>query len=393
MSRLLLLLAYLGFVSLGLPDATLGLIWPSLRGTFALPQSAMGLVLVAGSSGYMLASLSAGTWIRRLGVGNLLALSTLAMTFALSGYSLTPVWPLFLVCAVLSGLGSGAIDTALNAYAAHHFSGKHMNWLHACYGVGTTLGPIVLTTIFGLGLSWRWGLGALALGLGGLTLAFGLTRQLWTDDNAPEARPAAPGDLRAALRQWPPWLQIAAFFVYAGVEVTAGQWSFSILTESRGVPVTTAGLWVGAYWGSLTVGRFLLGAIVDWVGMDRLLRLSMVGAAAGVALVAQPFSAPVAGVGLAVLGFSLAPIFPCLMSLTPRRFGAALSPHLVGLQTTGATLGVLTFPSLAGLLAERLSLEAIGGLLAVIIVALIALHEALVMMLRQPPAAARQAAD
>jgi fucose permease len=384
MPALVLLLAYLGFVSLGLPDATLGVVWPSLRSTFGLPQAALGLALVAVSAGYSLSSLNAGVIIRRLGVGSLLAASTLIMALAMAGYSLSVSWPMYLACAFCAGIGSGAIDTGLNTYAANHFSSKHMSWLHACYGVGATLGPVVMTAVLSAGLIWRWGFGLLALGMVALGTAFTFTRRLWDGSPALAAQPARRGDRRRLLSRFAPWLQILLFFVYTGLEVTAGEWSFTLLTESRGVGLTTAGLWVSAYWGSLTVGRFVLGNIVERVGLERLIGLSLAGAVAGAALIALPWWPALNGFGLALLGFALAPIFPCLMSLTPLRFGAANSVHLVGFQTTAAILGAFSLPSLAGLLAQSFNLEAVAAQLVIVALLLTALHITLRALLRRP---------
>lgn len=204
MPALILLLAYLGFISLGLPDATLGVVWPSLRTTFSLPQAALGTALIAGSAGYGLSSLNAGVIIRRLGVGSLLAVSTLLMALALTGYSLSISWPLYLACAFCAGIGSGAIDTSLNTYAANHFSGRHMNWLHACYGVGATLGPVVMTAVLSAGLIWRWGFGLLAVSMVALGTAFAFTRRLWDDSPALAAPPARRGDRRRLLSRLAP---------------------------------------------------------------------------------------------------------------------------------------------------------------------------------------------
>src|SRR3712207_1307685 len=93
---LLLGLAYLGFVSLGLPDAVLGVAWPSVREAFALPQSGLGVILIALAAGFFVSSTLAGRLVQRLGVGKLLAVSTGLVTLALLGYALAPTWPLFL---------------------------------------------------------------------------------------------------------------------------------------------------------------------------------------------------------------------------------------------------------------------------------------------------------
>lgn len=382
MPILLLLLAYLGFISLGLPDATLGIIWPSLRAEFTLPQSAMGWVFVFGAGGYISASLLAGTLIKRLGVGNLLAASTLVMVAALTGYGLANSWAMFLASSFISGLGSGAIDAGLNTYAASRFSEKHMNWLHGCYSTGATLGPVVLTAVLSAGLVWRLGYGTIATVMLLLGIAFVLTRQRW-NDSAPVMVTHAPRNLRQLLGQVPPWLQVGAFWVYTGCEVVAGQWSFTLLTESRGLNITTAGALVGAYWACHAAGRFAFGFIVERFGAERVLRWSMVLAVAGAGLILQTFSTPLTAVGLIGLGFALAPIFPCLMSLTPRRFGEANSQHLVGFQTSAAMLGILSLPTLTGLLAERFSLEMVGVVLVTLTLALIAVHETLLALLRR----------
>ena len=135
-SGLLLLIAYIGFISLGLPDTLIGVAWPSVRTTFALHQSSLGALFIGGGCGYFLASFFTGRLLTAMGVGWLLAASTALVTICAFGFARAPVWMLFVVCAFLQGLGSGAIDAGLNNYGAHHFSARQMNWLHACYSIG-----------------------------------------------------------------------------------------------------------------------------------------------------------------------------------------------------------------------------------------------------------------
>src|SRR5262245_53471782 len=144
---LLIVLAYVGFISLGLPDAVIGVAWPSVRHTFRLPQGAAGLVFVASGLGYFVSSFLSGWLTRMLGIGLLLATSTALVAAAMLGFAFSPVWPLFVACAVVHGLGSGAIDAGLNGYAAHFLSARHMNWLHACYCFGAMLGPLLMTAV------------------------------------------------------------------------------------------------------------------------------------------------------------------------------------------------------------------------------------------------------
>jgi len=364
----LLLLAYLAFISLGLPDATLGIAWPSLRRAFELSPSAIGMVLVMGVSGYFLSGLLTGGLMDKTGVGGLLAGSSALVALGLVGYALAPTWSLFFPVAFFVGLGSGAIDAGLNAYASRHFSVKHVNWLHACWGVGASTGPAIMTAAIARGPGYRAGYAVIAALLGAMTLAFVATRRAWDQQRAVDPRPAelsAPasarevrGSARAALGSGQVWLLIASFFCYTGLEASVGQWCFSWLTEGRGLGIEAAGSWTSGYWASLTLGRVALGWLAERVGTARLLRLAGLGAVGGVALLVLAAGWP-GRLGLLLLGMSLAPVYPTLMARTPAHVGPALTSHTVGFLVSSGTLGSSLVPGLVGVLVERVGLNAI----------------------------------
>lgn len=395
----LLLLAYLAFVSLGLPDTVLGVAWPSLRDGFGLSQAALGAVLAASMSGYFLSGLVAGRLVAWLGVGRLLAASSGLVALGLIGYAAAPRWSLFFPVGAVIGLGSGAIDAALNGYAAHHFPVRHLNWLHASWSVGATTGPIIMTAVLARGMGYRAGYAILSLALGAMALAFLATRRSWDERGpaapaavvaaaaavvavaVPAAEPVPYEGAWSALRRGRVWLQIAVFFLYTGLESSAGQWCFTLMREGRGLTVEAAGAWTAAYWGSLTAGRIALGFVIDRIGPDRLLRVAVVGAVIGAALFAA--GAGLAGrVGLLLLGASLAPVYPTLMARTPARLGGATTLHAVGFQVSSATLGAAVLPGAVGVLAARAGIGAIGSAVAAMAVLLWALHEALVRATR-----------
>jgi fucose permease len=171
---------------------------------------------------------------------------------------------------------------------------------------------------------------------------------------------------------------ILLFFLYTGLELSIGQWSFTVLTESRGVTPDRAGIWVGIYWGSILGGRILFGFVVDRLRIDTLIRLSLAVALAGTALFAwNPFprSAPVA---LALAGIGLAVVFPCLMTRTPQRLGKEIAAHAIGFQVGAAMLGAAALPSLAGFIAQFAGLRPVGGALLVVAATLFLLHEIVV---------------
>jgi fucose permease len=383
-SPALLVIAYLGFISLGLPDTLIGVAWPSVRDTFHLQQDSVGLLFFGTGCSYFLSSFFTGRLLGTLGIGILLATSSLLVAGSGFGYALAPAWVWFAACSVLHGLGSGAIDAGLNHYVAHHFAARHMTWLHACYGIGATLGPIIMTSVIAGRGSWRMGYLVVAGALFSLAILFALTRKKWDvpgDVDATDQRESA--SIGQTLRHPLVQLQIALFFVYTGLEVTVGQWSFTILTEARHVSLETAGNWVAVYWGSIVAGRVLSGLVVEKIGIDRLLRISILTAVAGTVLFAANVSAPLSAVALSLTGLGLASVFPCLMTRTPQRLGKALSAHAIGFQVGAAMIGAAVLPSLSGLLAQHAGLERVAVAAVFMALVICVLHE---WLLRRAPA-------
>lgn len=361
-STLILVLSYLAFISIGFPDAVLGVAWPSIRTTFELPATGLSFILFSSAAGYIFSGLIAGKILERLGVGRLLVASTGLVATGLVGYAIVPWFPVFLMLAVLIGLGSGAIDSALNFFAAERFSEAVMNRLHAFFGVGALVGPLLMGAVLELDASWRWGYVIVGAVLFLMMFAFVTTRGSWDAGSHPhpsgnESIRATP--IRDVLRNRLVWINIALFFLCTGVEFTAGQWAFTVLRERYGQSEGVSSLWAGLYWGALAVGRLTLGMISARIGTGRMVQLGMGCNVIGGILYATG-SFEIAVTGLMLMGFGMAPLFPLLMSLTPRRLGTATSVHTVGFQVSAAVLGGAMLPSLAGFLATRTDQSAIG---------------------------------
>ncbi|MEU4477367.1 MFS transporter [Micromonospora sp. NPDC023966] len=390
----LLLLAYLAFVSLGLPDGLIGVGWPSIRLDLDVPTEAVGVVLTAGTVAYLTSSVLAGFTLARLGVGWLLAGSTLLAGVALTGYASTPALAVMVGFALVLGLGSGAIDAGLNAYAAAAFGPRHMNWMHAFFGLGVAIGPLIMTGVLGAGLSWRWGYALVAVAQLALATAFALTVRLWRggppagatlppDPIAPQVVPGEPAgaaarraSIGATLRLPAVWLGGAAFAVYVAIEVSTGLWAFLLLTEGRGLSAALAGLCVSGYWGSLFVGRVVQGVVAERLGTARVLRGSLLGMAGGAVLIALPAPGWVTVAGLLVVGFAAAPVFPLLTLTTAERVGRDHADRTIGLQIGAAGLGAALVPAAVGVLLARVSVATLGPTLVALALALIALHAA-----------------
>lgn len=379
---LLIGLAYLSFISLGLPDGLLGVAWPSIRASFDLPLDALGALLVMFTIGYLISSFSSGRLLAAMSVGTLLALSCLATAASLIGYALTSAWEVMVALGVLAGLGAGAIDAGLNTFAATQFSARMVNWLHACYGIGAAAGPVIMTSVLAMRQPWQRGYAIVGGGQLLLAFCFALTRRRWSDGSAGRENPAtasAPSASAVATLRLPVvWLSVAVFFVYTGIEAAAGAWAYTLFTEARGVSMMTAGPWVSVYWGALTVGRLLSGFVVGFVSVNRLLRFCIAGIAVGAALVWMNVTNLTGFLGLALMGLASAAVFPSLIATTPARLGESHTANGVGFQIAAAVLGQSLLPALVGLLAGRFGLEIVGPLLFVAAVLLLVLFETLI---------------
>lgn len=364
---LLLLLTYVGFISLGLPDGMLGVAWPSMRAQFGLPLDAISAVLVVFIGGYLLSTLSSGWLLARMNVGMLLAASGAATAVGLIGYATAPAWAVIVALSFISGLGAGAIDTGLNTYAAMNYSARTMNWLHACYGLGAASGPVLLTAIMGSGAPWQRGY--LWVGVGELLLVacFLATLSWWPkasgahegkqDGNSDEAMP--PASLLSTLKLRPVWLGIATFFIYTGTEAAVGTWAYTFLTGHHGIEAERAGNWTAAYWGSLTVGRIAAGLIAGRLTPRALILGGAWIILAGAVLIVSGLGPTITIVGIMCIGFGCAPIFPSLISTTPNRVPLQHTANAVGYQIAAATLGIALVPSFVGFLGRVQGLQVI----------------------------------
>jgi fucose permease len=266
---------------------------------------------------------------------------------------------------VVLGAGIALIDAGLNAYMALHEGPRVMNLLHASFGVGATVGPIVMTLFLVGPGSWRTGYFVFGLIQVGLTVSFFRTRGRWGETHPaaePGHRPRLTGVIASSL---------ALFALYTGLEVAAGQWSFSVLTQSRGVAEGLAGLWVAAYWGSLTAGRLLAGAGGDRLQPGAALAGGMATALGGTVLFWWNPATWVGVVGLLLVGFGLAPVFPTLVLLTPQRVGTSRSTAVVGYQLAAAAVGAALLPGIVSVLVNRYGLAAVAPALVVFAASLI----------------------
>jgi fucose permease len=391
----LLMLAYLAFITLGLPASLMGVAWPTLRAEFSQSLDALGWLFVSTTVGYLTSSFLISRLITRFGIGSLLVFSSLISALAFFGYTIAPSWGVIVAIGTLGGFGSGAMDAGLNTYLAAEYNEGQMQWMHACFGLGATLSPLVMTASLSWFTSWR----PAYLFTGGLILVmaacFWLTLPAWKRPRKYSAEEAASlqaerglmdyqTPMRETLLRVMTWVSVLMFLLYTGAELTLGNWTYTLFTEGRGVSPQLAGLWAGGFWATFTVGRVLAGVYAQHIRLNVLMVGEIILAFLGAVLFWWNPS-PLAGVlGVFLVGFAMAPIFPGLVSSTSSRVGPRHAANTIGVQISAAGLGGAILPSLAGYLAEAISLEAIPVMLAASLLALLAFY---LLAMRAKPAA------
>ncbi|NLD48970.1 MAG: MFS transporter [Clostridiaceae bacterium] len=358
---ILLLVIYVAFISLGLPDSLLGTAWPTMRSSLNLPLEAAGIFMSVSTLSTAFSSFMSGHVIKKLGTGKVTFISCVLTGSMLVGYSLAPSYVWLVLFTLPLGLGAGAVDTGLNNYVAKNFSSRHMSWLHCFWGLGASIGPNVMTYSITQANDWRPGYRIIGFIQLLLSLILLLSLPLWkektngTNDESHTHTEAAKINL---LRNKGVLLSIIAFPLYIGIEAGTGAWLGSLLVEGRGISQGTAGLWISLFYASITVGRFISGFVTTKLTNRQMIRAGLFIAIIGAVVFAVP-AISLTLPGIILIGLGCAPVFPCMVHETPRRFGSNQSEVITGYQVGAAYLSGVTVIPLIGLLAGRTSLEAI----------------------------------
>ena len=377
MASLLLPVIYLAFISLGLPDSLLGSAWPSMYTELGASLSWAGIVSMIISAGTIVSALCSERLNLRLGTGGVTFLSVMLTAVALLGFSLsTSFWQLCL-WAVPYGLGAGSVDAALNNYVALHYESRHMSWLHCMWGVGASIGPVIMGRALAGG-TWQGGYRTIALLQFALTAVLLLSLRLWKRPQANvEGADFKPHPIPELLRRPGVPQVLLCFFCYSALEATAGMWAASYCTLVRGIDAETAARWASLFYVGITIGRGVCGFLTMKISDQNMIRLGQTLIAAGVVLVLAPLGQGTLFAGLITVGLGCAPIYPSIIHETPVNFGRDVSMSMTGLQMATAYVGSCLMPPLFGLLAQCVTPTLYPWFLAVILALMFVMAESL----------------
>ncbi len=370
----LLILIYISFISLGLPDSLLGAAWPVMHGDLGADISLAGLVAVVVAAGTVISSLFSARWIARFGTAKVTAVSVLFTAVALLGSGLASSLWVVLLFAVPLGLGAGAIDSALNNFVALHYQARQMNWLHCFWGLGASFSPVLVGTLLSVTGTWRSGYLGIAAIQGMFAAILLATLPLWKKalgqgaqtEEKPRVYPFKEIIARPLAK--PVFL---AMLCYCGAEFTIGTWSASFLVEARGIAPETAAAWAATFFAGIMAGRFLSGVVAIRWKNRQLIRLGQMVAVLGILLLLLPAPTWLLPVALFVVGLGFAPVFPGMIHQTPHTFGTDISQAMIGVEMAFAYIGNISMPPFFGLVGSWLGMQTMPLYVSILVAAMI----------------------
>ena len=378
MLTILLIIIYIAFISLGLPDAILGSAWPLMHTDLNVPISYAGIATMIVSGGTIISSFFSEKMIRKFGTGKVTTISVLLTATGLLGISFAPSFIWICLLGIPLGIGAGAVDAALNNFVALHYEAKHMNWLHCFWGIGATSGPFIMSLFLLNQNGWRIGYATIGIIQAILVICLFISLPLWRqfettqkveeeDDNGIK--------IKSLLKIPGAKPTLIAFFCYCAVELTTGLWASSYLVVNDGLAVELAAKWASFYYLGITVGRFIAGFLTMKLTNTQMIRIGQTICIIGAILLVLPITSVFKLIGLIFIGLGCAPIYPAMLHETPNRFGKELSQRLMGIQMATAYVGSTLIPPLFGALSKVLGLQMLPYFLLIFLIIMLVSSE------------------
>lgn len=357
MATLLLVVIYLSFIGLGIPDSILGAAWPVMHADLGIGIDALGIVTAITCVCGILSSLMSPWLVYKFGVGRVTFVSTLLTAVGLLSYSFTGSFWVFCLITIPPGIGAGAIDAALNNYVALHYNASHMSFLHCFYGVGVMVSPVFMSLALGQDNNWRGGYRYAFIAQAVITLVTLVALPLWKKAHKKEEQSKTEKikllSFKEVIRLKSLAPVLLAFFAACAVECTLGAWGGTFLNGAKGFSPSAAAAGVTLFYAGLASGRFLSGILSAKLSSMRIVFLGLSCVVVALPLMLLPF--PVTALsGLFLGGIGIGPVYPNLMHLIPRIFGEENSQSVMGTQQAAAYCGVLFMPALFGVIAGNI---------------------------------------
>ena len=378
MLTILLIIIYIAFISLGLPDAILGSAWPLMHTDLNVPISYAGIATMIVSGGTIISSFFSEKMIRKFGTGKVTTISVLLTATGLLGIYFAPSFIWICLLGIPLGIGAGAVDAALNNFVALHYEAKHMNWLHCFWGIGATSGPFIMSLFLLNQNGWRIGYATIGIIQAILVICLFISLPLWRQfETTQKVEDEDDNDIKIKSLLKIPGAKptLIAFFCYCAVELTTGLWASSYLVVNDGLAVELAAKWASFYYLGITVGRFIAGFLTMKLTNTQMIRIGQTICIIGAILLVLPITSVFKLIGLIFIGLGCAPIYPAMLHETPNRFGKELSQRLMGIQMATAYVGSTLIPPLFGALSKVLGLQMLPYFLLIFLIIMLVSSE------------------
>lgn len=368
MATLLLIIIYVAFIGLGVPDSLIGSAWPAIHNELNIPVESVSIITLLISGCTVLSSMFSARILNRFGTAKVTAFSTAMTAAALIGFSLTPSFWYMIPLAVVLGLGAGAIDSGLNNYVALHFKASHMNFLHCFYGVGVSLSPYLMSQALG-NAGWRSGYRYAFFVQLGIAILLIVSVPLWKKktscEQTEEEKTVNLSMLRMAKM---PEVRLVWIIMLAtnAIEYTCGVWGSTYLVEEKGFDAEHGALALTIYYAGMSIGRFVSGLLADKISTWKRIGTGTALLAPAVAIMLLPLHGAVSVAGLFIIGLGNGSVYPNMIHLTPHNFGKEVSQSIMGSQIAFAYIGVMSAPPAVSLVSGIFGMKIYPVLLAVL---------------------------
>ncbi len=354
MTILLLMIIYMAYIGLGVPDSVFGAAWPAIYRDFEIPVSYSSFVTVLVYSGTIISSLISARLIAKIGTGRVGALSTVLTALALFGFSKSPNIITMCLLALPLGLGAGAVDAAMNNYVALHYSSMQMNFLHCFYGVGVAVSPYLMSAAMMRGGGWRGGYTVMFIVQSVISVIMIAALPLWKKMNTIPSMAEEPQtvlSMKQMIKTPPVRSHIGVMMFSCALESVCLVWGATFLADGRGLSPAGAAKTVTIYFIGLTLGRFFSGLLSSKLSASALVYTGQAITGISIAVLMVPH-VTAAAAGLFLIGFGNGSLFPNMTLLIPENFGKNVSRSIIGFQMGLCYFAIMLVPPVFGIIAQ-----------------------------------------
>ena len=373
MATILLIIIYIAFIGLGVPDSLIGSAWPAIHTELNIPVEAVSIITFLISGCTVLSSMFSAKILNKLGTAKVTAFSTAMTAAALLGYSFAPSFWFMIPLAVVLGLGAGAIDSGLNNYVALHFKASHMNFLHCFYGVGVSLSPYLMSQALS-NIGWRGGYRYAFYVQAFIAILLIVSVPLWKKtSSSDETEEEKEVNLTLLQMAKMPEVRLVWIIMLAtnAIEYACGVWGSTYLVSEKGFEAEQGALALTVYYVGMSIGRFVSGLLADKISTWKRIGIGAFILAPAIVIMLLPLHGAVSVIGLFLIGLGNGSIYPNMIHLTPHNFGKEVSQSIMGSQIAFAYIGVMLAPPTVSLVSGMFGIKIYPVLLAVLYVAMV----------------------